>query len=321
MKTRFMMAVAAATLMLFAAAPAVSQAPTTPTPTLTDPGADGRRVQEAGVFGNYFPPRDAGRRAAILLIGGSEGGLGTGAARQARALQAQGFAVLQVAYFGYPGGPQALASVPLETFDRALAWLRARPEVDPARIGVVGASKGAEAALLVATRHVAVKVVMAGMPSSVVWPGISYSGETLPSWTAAGKDVASLPYVFGGDYQNIFGAYDNGLKALGEHADAVIPVERIGAPIMLVCGRADALWPSCPMAEQIVARLQAHHFAHPVQMLAYADAGHAVFGPPVDPANPAFPTLGSVGGSPAGNNAARQDDWPRAVAFLHKALD
>jgi dienelactone hydrolase len=321
MKDTLIMALSVATLALGSAAPAAVQMSGMPVPTLTEPGSDGRRIEERGLFANYFPPRAAGRSAAILLIGGSEGGLGVGSTRMAKALQADGFAVLQVAYFGYPGGPQALASVPLETFSRAIAWLADRKEVNPERIGVVGGSKGAEAALIVAARERAIKAVVVGMPSSVAWPGISFTAQMQPSWTAADQPVPYLPYAFGGDYRNIYGAYANGLAALGQHADAVIPVERIDGPVMLICGEADALWPSCPMADQVAARLKAKGFAHPVRVLAYPDAGHAVFGAPVDPANPAFPTLGSLGGSPEGNNAARKDGWPRALAFLHAALD
>ena len=74
------------------------------------------------------------------------------------------------------------------------------------------------------------------------------------------------------------------------------------------------------MSRQIVARLKANGFAHSVQVLAYNDAGHAVFGPPVPTSRPAYAGLGSLGGTPAGNEAAREDDWPKAVAFLHTAF-
>jgi dienelactone hydrolase len=74
------------------------------------------------------------------------------------------------------------------------------------------------------------------------------------------------------------------------------------------------------MAEQVVARLSAKGFKQSVELLEYADAGHGVFGPPVDPTNPAYPTLGGLGGTPDGNNKARQDSWPRVLVFLDQAL-
>ena len=212
----------------FFAAPVLAQSATAqsfqmPKPTLTDPVPEGVRVNAPGMVGNYYAASGAGKHPGVLLLGGSEGGLGPGTTRMGKALAADGFDVLHVAYFGAPDQPAKLVDVPLETFDQGLAWLRTRPEVDGERIGIVGGSKGAEAALLYASRTPLIKAVVVGMPSSVVWPGINYAETMQPSWTVGGKAVPFLPYVFGSDYRNIFGAYDNGLKALAEHPDAVIP--------------------------------------------------------------------------------------------------
>lgn len=303
------------------APPAGAQAPFMPAPVLSDPAPSGARINQAGVIGNYYPASGEGPRPTVLLLGGSEGGLGLGATRMAKALQASGFDVLHLSFFGAPGQPRQLVDVPLETFAKAVAWLRARPGGRGAGpVAMVGGSKGAEAALLVASRLPAIKAVVAGMPSSVVWPGISYTPEMKASWTADGRPLPFLPYVFGSAYRNIYGAYDNGLKTLAAHPDAAIPVERIAGPVMLVCGKADTLWPSCPMAEQIVARLKSKSFRPRVELLEYDNAGHAVFGPPVESSNPAYPTLGSLGGAAEGNNAARRDNWARALVFLHAAL-
>ena len=290
-----------------------------PNPVLTDPAPEGVRIEQPGVTGNYFRAPQPGRRPGILLLGGSEGGLGPGAVRQAKMLSQQGFDVLQLSYFGAPGQQPSLANVPLEVFSRGLDWLRAQPEVQADQIGLVGSSKGAEAALLFASREPAVKAVVAGMPSSVVWPGITYTPEPRPSWTWNGEAVEYLPYVVEGPF-NIYDAYDKGLRALPKHPGAQIHVERINGPILLICGRADNLWPSCSMSHQIVARLNKEGFRHDVQLLVYDDAGHALFGPPVPPSHPAYPGLGSLGGSPAGNDAARADNWPKSIAFLHAAL-
>lgn len=325
MKPATFAAVAALTLIA-TTTPAYAQPPKgipmMPPIALTDPGTEGVRVNEAGVFGNYFPAasNQGGRHGAVLLLGGSEGGLGLGATRMARALAAHGFNVLQISYFGGPEQPAALVNVPLETFSKGLAWLRARPDVIPDRIALVGGSKGGEAVLLIASREVGIRAVVSGMPSSVSWPGISYTAGMQPGWSVGGVGVPFVPYAFGTDYRNIYGAYEGGLKTLPQHRDAIIPVERITGAVMLVCGKDDSLWPSCPMAEQVASRLKDKGFAHPVQLLEYANAGHAVFGPPVDPANPNFASLGNLGGTPDGNNTARKDDWPRTLAFLDEAL-
>ena len=60
--------------------------------------------------------------------------------------------------------------------------------------------------------------------------------------------------------------------------------------------------------------------ANPHQHLAYADAGHAGFGAPVAPDNPNLRHLADFGGTVAGNQAARSDGWPKALAFLATAF-
>jgi len=267
----------------------------------------------------YLPADGKGPLPAIIMLGGSEGGMGTAAARDSKLIAQNGYAVLQVAYFDAPGLPKDLGLIPLEYFKTAIDWLRAQPNIDPDRIGIVGGSIGSEVALLVASYYPEIKVAVAAMPSGVVWPGISHtSGDPPSTFTLAGKPLPDLPY--GMPFKTVYGLYAKGLLALDQHQDAIIPVERINGPVMLVCGKADTLWPSCPMAEQVVARLKAQRFHHRVSLLEYADAGHAVFGQPLDPQNPRLPHLADDGGSVEGNQAARKDSWPRAMAFLDAAL-
>ncbi|MBN8807426.1 MAG: alpha/beta hydrolase fold domain-containing protein [Sphingomonas sp.] len=307
------MLLAAASMLpqVSAAAPPAMQAPKA---QMTAPGPGGIQIEQQGVIGNWYAPAVGQVMPAILLLGGSEGGLSSGTDRMAQALHTAGFAVLQLAYYRAPGQSDALALIPLETFDHALHWIAHQPGVDAKRIGMVGGSKGAEAALLVAARHPEVRAVVAGMPSSVAWPGINWTGiENRASWTAAGNPVPTLPYGMPGP-NGVLDVYANGLKSLAAHAAARIQVERIAGKVLLVCGEKDKLWPSCPMAQQIRARQPR------AQVLAYADAGHAVFGVPLAPDSPALPSLAQLGGTAAGNQAARIDGWPRVIAFLHAAL-
>jgi uncharacterized protein len=277
-------------------------------------------VTDLGLVGDlYLPAHPSGRLAAVIVLGGSEGGLGESAAREARLMAGQGFAALQLAYFGVGNLPGDLELIPLEYFKIAIDWLRAQPSVDGARIGIAGTSIGAEVALVVASRYPQVRAVVAALPSSVVWPGISHSSARAAStFTQAGKPVPFLPY--GGSSGSIFTLYSEGLKNLPAHPDAAIAVEHINGPVMLVCGKDDSLWPSCAMAEQVSARLKSWRFAHTHELLEYEDAGHRAFGPPVDPGSAEFAKLGTLGGDAAGNNAARMDNWPRALQFLNTAL-
>lgn len=320
-KSIIVAAIAALAPSLAAAQVPPSGPPTLPPIEVGDPGPDGIRIDSDGVFANFFPTVDKSRGAAVLFLGGSEGGLHAGRAGMIRGLSDAGFNVLYVCYFGCPGTPAKLVGVPLETFDRALAFLRAQPTVNPNRIAVVGGSKGAEAALLVGTRDRKVKAVVAGMPSSVVWPGITRSaGVSQSSWTAGGAPLEFLPYAIGSfKTAGIFGLYNDALPTLSQHLGAVIPVERIPARILLVCSEADTLWPSCPMADQIQERLTSKGRLAAI-ILRYKDAGHAVLGTPVERTNPNYGALANFGGTADGNALARADSWPKIISFLNAAL-
>ena len=278
-------------------------------------------IRDRGFVGDLYTPAGAGGRKlpAIIELGGSEGGLGASAAHDATLLSEHGYVVLQLAYFDASGLPKELGLVPLEYFGTAIAWLRSQPNVDPDKIGIEGTSVGGEVALVVASHFANFKAVVASVPSSVVWPGISHTSASPPStFSLDGKPLPFLPYGWNGPKTSIYDLYALGLKALDQHPDAIIPVERIGAPVMLICGESDSLWPSCPMVDQVSARLKAHAYAYPVHVLKYADAGHASFGPPAKPQD--IDKLAQLGGSGADNQAARLDDWPKMLAFMDAAL-
>jgi dienelactone hydrolase len=281
---------------------------------ITAPGKTGERIEEPGLFANYFPAK-AKRGPGVLLLGGSEGGIGIGVTRNAIELQSKGFSVLSPSYFGAPGQPASLELVALETFDRALDWLGKRPEVDPERMAVVGHSKGAEAALLIGVRHPELRAVLAAAPSSVVWDGIDWSNPINPdpSWTSHGEPLPSLGFGLWRPWNRLGRVYEDGLKKLNQHPDAEIPVERIKAEVLLVCGEADTLWPSCPMARRLESRDAG------IEVLAYKRAGHSAFGPQLPVGHPHLTDRWS-GGSAQANNEARAKSWPKIIDFLRAQL-
>ncbi|MBS0333085.1 MAG: dienelactone hydrolase [Proteobacteria bacterium] len=298
-------------LLALAAAPARAAEREPPEPITALP---------AGMVGAWFPPA-GDKDPLILVLGGSEGGL-RGAQPLARSLSAHGYGALAVAYFDAPGLPAALKDVPLEGLEAAIDWLRAQPGLAKRPIAVVGASKGGELALLIASRDPRLCAVVAGVPSSVVWAGIDMKNPAAPvttsSWSWQGKPLAFAPYAEG-PFRGVRDLYERSLaKAPPE---AAIPVEKIHGPVLLISGKADQLWPSTPMADAVIARLDARRFAWPHSHLSYGDAGHAAFGPPLPASSPNLKRLASLGGTPEGNNAARADGWPKALAFLDRAFE
>lgn len=287
---------------------------------VVDPGAGGVRIDEAGVRGNFYPTA-GGAAPGILVLGGSEGGISAGADAMARALADEGFSALVLSYFGRAGEATVMDEIPLERFDSALDWLAGRPEITGG-LAVVGGSKGGEAAVLLGTRRPDLRAVVGLTPSNVVWQGFDLGRpwRTIGStWSSGG---AQVPYLPNGSYhvgQDLVAMYREGLAAIDEHPDAVIPIETATAPYLLVCGEADVLWPACEMSEQIRERSDSLG-GPPVTVLSYPDAGHLGVGPPVPADSPMRDGLDQVGGSVEGNADARADSWPQVVAFLRQNL-
>ena len=289
---------------------------------IVEAGPTGQRINGGGIFANYYPAPGTGPHPAILLLGGSEGGLGKDMRALALLLQAEGYNTLQLAYHNAPGKSAKLKNIPLEDFTRGLDWLKAQPGVDGGRLGIVGYSKGAEAGLLVATRYPGVRAAVLGMPSSVVWDGMTGEnymfGSFSSSWSEGGKPLPHLAYKGRPGSDGLMPVFVNGLKEVGENPAAIIPVERFKGKLLLVCGEAEKLWPSCPMTDQIVARV-AEKGAPPPVVLRYGDAGHGVMGAPFTDAK-ARRYWAKLGGTEAANAAARADSWLKISAFLKAEL-
>lgn len=276
-----------------------------------------QELQDAGIVGRFFLPQTTAPSAAILVLGGSDGGDGY-AASVGEQLAAQGYAVLALAYFQKGALPRALTELPLEYFDAALRWLESHPRVDPARLGVFGFSKGAEAALLLASRNKSLRAVVAAAPSQVAWEGLDrYVPTGRSSWAVDGSPLPYVAYDRTLKKTTPLAMYTRSLESARDQHDKHIAVEKINGPLLLLSGGRDKLWPSAHMAEQIMARLKQHEFPHAYQHVCYPDAGHAVV--------PLFRLrdrlmfrlfAGIFGGDAKSNKTARLDAWNRALAFF-----
>lgn len=294
-----------------------------PPAKIAEAGPTGQRIARDGIFANYYPVKGAGPHPAILLLGGSEGGLGRDMRALALLLQAEGYSTLQLAYHNAPGKSAKLKNIPLEDFTKGLDWLKKQPGVDAKRLGIVGYSKGAEAGLVVATRTPGIRAAVLGMPSSVVWDGMTGEnymfGSFSSSWSEGGKPLPHLAYKGQPGSDGLMPVFVNGLKEVDKNPAAIIPVEKFPGKLLLVCGEAEKLWPSCPMTDQIVARAAKAGAAAPA-VLRYKDAGHGVMGAPFADEK-ARRYWAKLGGSEAGNAAARADSWMKIRAFLEAELE
>lgn len=286
---------------------------------------------EAGVHGIFACPAGPGPFPAVVAFGGSGGGLGPSAS-WAPLLASHGFAVLAIAYFAAPKLPEHLVEIEVEVVDRAVAWLRARPAVAAdARPVVMGQSRGGELALLAAATwpdRIGGAVVFSG--SGLVWSAL---GPGTPvdraAWTLGGEPV---PYLAHGEMPPpdpeggplaLTPLFDD-LVAEGVADEPVIPVERIGGPVLAVSGEDDAMWPAVRFTEIAERRAAERGFAHGFTHLRYPGAGHTAPGPPGVPVFVAVHhgIVGrqmAFGGTRPGVAAARADSWPNVLAFLADA--
>jgi dienelactone hydrolase len=299
------------------------------------PGVRVSPVADSGLVGSFLLPPHAGPHPGVLVLGGSECGVAS-AEHRARLLASRGYAALALAYCAWPDSAgrmpptmehlaRGVMEVPLEYVETGLRWLTSRPEVDPARIGLWGTSKGAELALLIAAANPTPRAVVAVVPSSVAWPGITSPWRRGPSWTRGGNLVPFVPYS--SDSTRIkrlahprepalAHMYLASLDDSAAVRRAAIPVERIGAAILLISGEDDTLWPSSVMAEMIERRLRERGSTTPVVHLRNDSAGHAI-------APPYYPTTEvarRLGGTPLGNALAQERSWRQALEFLERHL-
>ncbi len=305
---------------------------------LHTPGVTRALVTAGGLVGELYTPATPGPHPALIVLGGSEGGW-LSSSPLAALLASHGYTALALAYFqGYQsfdprlaGLPKMLMDIPLEYFARAADWLKQQPGVDAHHVGIIGWSKGAEAALITAaTFPKKFQAVIAYMPTSVVWSGISNGpGPISSSWTLHGKPLPWVnpviyPALFRNDKPLVFlGPYRDGLKDATAVKRAVIPVERIAGPVLLVSATDDQIWPSTLMAKQIMQRLTEHHHAYRDESLCYAGAGHDIQAPywPTNARVVAVPGYRlAFGGNPTAYAFADRDAWNKMLAFLHQSL-
>ena len=293
------------------------------------PGTRCNPIAEDGLSGFLCDPGDGLRHPGIIVLGGSEGGVGL--PDTALLLASRGFTTLSLAYFGANGLPPTLQGISIEYFGKTLAWLRARPETDPGFIAVLGASRGAEAALQFASMYPDVAAVVARSPSNVRWEGAS--ARQLPggpAWTWQGKPLTYLPiripvrfaakFVWDsmmGDPIPFTPLFLENLEGYGDTSNVEIPVENIKGPVLLLSGKDDQKWPSSLMTARIVERL--HRSQHPFadRSLSYEGAGHWI---PCEYLPTAGSGHGMIGGTPEGTAAAQGDSWPKILQFLEQAL-
>lgn len=295
-----------------------------------------REVRDPSVTGLLAQPRLTGRQPAIIVLGGSEGGLFT-ARWAAPLLASHGYAVLGVGYFQgdeptLSALPANLENIPLETLERARNWLARQPGVDADRIAVIGVSKGAEMALVSATLFPWVAAVGAFAPTHVVWEGIppqdqsnraagsswTYRGLPLPfvRWSRAAEQRANLTRTATGSSRLVEPHWESLVEFAEDIPAATIAIERSRAAIFVAAGNDDGMWPAAYSTERLRERLS-RRSAGPPAIFEVHPTGHLVLGSGWGPTTQFQKARGRLqGGNAALDARAQASIWPALLRFL-----
>jgi acetyl esterase/lipase len=231
-----------------------------------------QEVAEWGLRGTFFYNDSNKRQKALILLGGSEGGnYWSTQVSYIKDLVEIGYCVFSLTYFRAIDLPKDLNRIPLEYFKTAFKWLKSQEIVLPENYAIMGKSRGGELALILASRCPQIQAVVAIVPSyvafvgsvkSLIWP------RQVSAWSIGGQELPFVPLRFSistlkslivGNRRRMF---EIALQNTTRVQRAVIPIEKINGPILLISAQNDQVWPSTFMCNQIMQRLQENNFGH-----------------------------------------------------------
>ena len=224
--------------------------------------------------------RDGSKRPLLVGLGGSEGGNAWASARwkpQRDRFLEQGYAVLALGYFGTPNSPEHLDRISLDGVHAAIMEAAKDPRVDGRCIALIGGSRGAELALLLASHYPDIDAVVAIVPGSAVFPALT-DAMTTPGFSYQDKSLPFVPMTWGATPDllvgNLRGAFETIMRDQAAMQRAAIAVEKINGPVQFVSAMQDEAWPSKEMSDAMMQRLKAHGFRHPAEHLV-VQGGHS----------------------------------------------
>jgi nucleolar protein 56 len=296
--------------------------------TFGDPDVSSRRIEDENFIGTMFEPPNAESAPAVVLLHGSGG---QPSYARAQLLASHGFVALALQYFDWAGRhemlPETLEEVPLEFVGDATEWLLGQDTVSGETVGLWGASKGGEFALLAGSHLDTVGAVVSTNGSGVVWGGLGQmGGSEKSSWTIDSQPVPQVSYTedpsvwdrqppmeMEPGYTQSFEEADD-----EEIAEATIPVEDIDGRVLLVSGGADSMWDSQRLQGLAADRLDDHSCEY--EQLTYDEAGHGIAFPYVPTTHRPEGQQFEMGGTASGYATADADHWPHVIETF-EALD
>lgn len=190
----------------------------------------------------------------------------------------RGYAFLAIGYFNVEGTPDYLDRISLNAIHDSIISVSNHPKINSSKIALIGASKGGELVLNLASRYEDIDAVVAMSTSHVSFPATTIMANT-SSWSYNNQEIAYvpapyavIPYAAKGD---LLGAFSIMLENKDAVASATIEVEKINGSILLMSAKSDEQWPSTAMSNEIINRLSTKNFPHYYEHIAL-DGEHAV---------------------------------------------
>lgn len=280
-------------------------------------GVDVTYIDEGRMQGFRFVPKEKSHKGIVICFGGSEGSPNF---ENAKRLAKDGYETLALFMFGMKNQEQTLRKIPLEQFEDVINYINKNIK-DNKPISVLGASKGAEYALDLASKYPEIDNLILISPSSYNFAGLDFK-DYGSSWTYKGKE---LPYIdirkssFKSFLKNVIvpniikspisykETYKSAIEKDSLSQEKLISVKNVKANILMIAGEDDLMWDSLAMAKKIKDQNPNAKF------YSYKGAGHIFAGNGVL-------NLGKIriatGGTIEGNEKARSESRKTIDAFL-----
>ena len=280
-------------------------------------GVDVTYVDEGGMQGFRFVPKEKSHKGLVVCFGGSEGSPNFETAKR---LAEEGYETFALFMYGMKNQQQTLRKIPLEQFENVISYINKNVK-DNKLISVLGASKGAEYALNLACKYPEIDNLILISPSSYNFAGLDFK-DYGSSWTYKGKE---LPYIdikkssFNSFLKNIIlpyiikspisykETYNSAIDEDSTSQEKLIPIKNVKANILMIVGEDDMMWDSLAMANKIKEQNSK------AMIYSYKGAGHIFAGNGIL-------NLGKIriatGGTIEGNEKARSESRKTIDAFL-----
>jgi dienelactone hydrolase len=181
----------------------------------------------------------------------------------------KGYAFLALGYFGANGTPDTLNKIALEDVYNAIKIASQNKKIDKKKIAIIGGSRGADLALLLASYYKDITCVISIVGSNAVFPGHTNHFST-SCWTYQNEELPfvpvndeAIPHLMKRDLRAAFEAMLKDTVAVGK---AAIRIEKINGPILFLSATKDEICPSTPMADSMIALLKnrgfQYHYEH-----------------------------------------------------------